>query len=182
MSILEIFLIGVGLSMDAVAVSMTNGMVYRKRGWSQKIWMPIYFGLFQFLMSVLGYYASVFLADVIRRYAGLVIFVILGVIGGKMIRDGIQDPGGEETKVDLTHKILFFQAIATSIDAFAVGIGFQAMQIPAVCPSLLIGATTFGLSFAAIWVGEKFGTMLENKAQILGGAILILIGIKSLLS
>ena len=180
MGFLEIFLIGVGLSMDAVAVSMTNGMVYRE-GWSRKIWMPIYFGFFQFLMPVLGYYASGFLANVISQYAGIVIFVILGVIGGKMIKDGFG--GGEESveKASLTHKILFFQAIATSIDAFAVGIGFQAMQLAAFGPSLLIGVTTFCLSLAAIFVGEKFGIFLENKAQILGGIILVLIGVKALL-
>ena len=180
MGILEIFLIGVGLSMDAVAVSMTNGMVYRNESWRRKMLMPVYFGFFQFLMPILGYFAGGLFAQIINRYSGIVIFVILGIIGGKMIKDGVR--GGEEESegTSMTHKILIFQAIATSIDAFAVGIGFQAMQMTVIAPSLLIGLTTFCLSIAAIFIGQKFGTVLENKAQILGGVILVIIGVKAL--
>lgn len=180
MSLFEIMLIGVGLSMDAVAVSMTNGMVYKNMKASKKMLMPVYFGFFQFLMPIVGFYVGGIFAEVITKYAGIVVFIILGFVGGKMIKDGIQGLDEDENGVALTHKILFFQAIATSIDAFAVGIGFKAMNSNILSTSLLIGITTFVLSTVAIKVGKKFGTIFENKATIMGGVILVIIGLKSL--
>ena len=116
------------------------------------------------------------------RYSGIVIFVILGIIGAKMIKEGVEDLRKHEVcpaKI-MTLKILFFQAIATSIDAFAVGIGFSAVGIGIFRPSAIIGAVTVFIVVAAIFIGRRFGNMLGCRAEILGGMILAVIGIKAL--
>lgn len=207
MSLIEIILIGIGLSMDAVAVSMTNGMVYTGSSKAKTYSMPIFFGVFQGLMPLIGYFAGGLFASVISQYACFLVFAILGFIGGKMIKDGIehikeekqdeahansehavQSSEGEvrekaeepqEVKV-LTYKMLFIQAIATSIDAFAVGIGFSVIQVNILPAISIIAITTALCSLAAIFVGKKFGDLLGSKSEILGGTILVLIAIKAL--
>lgn len=185
MNILDIALIGVGLSMDAFAVSISNGMVYRGLTRSRQAAMPIFFGGFQILMPLLGYSVGSLFAEWIDRYAGILILLILGFIGGKMIWDGFHDDGEECTQTsadNLSWKVLFLQAIATSIDAFAVGVGFSAVGVAVVPASLLIGLVTFTLCWVAIAIGKAFGALLEDKAQIVGGIILVLIGVKNFLA
>ena len=163
MGLTDILLIGAGLAMDAAAVSMTNGMVYKN-------------------LNKLTYYAGGLFAEIMTRYSGIVIFVILGIIGAKMIKEGVEDLRKHEVcpaKI-MTLKILFFQAIATSIDAFAVGIGFSAVGIGIFRPSAIIGAVTVFIVVAAIFIGRRFGNMLGCRAEILGGMILAVIGIKAL--
>lgn len=185
MSLIEVILVGIGLSMDAIAVSISNGMVYRTAPLQKKLAMPLSFGIFQAIMPLAGYFAGGLFADVITKYSGIVIFVILGVIGGKMIKDGIchsDDTTSEESK--LSYKMILIQAVATSIDAFAVGVGFAAggMTMADIYYSVsLIGIITLLLSLWAIFIGRRFGSMLGSKAEILGGAILVIIGIKALL-
>ena len=182
MSLTDILLIGAGLAMDAAAVSMTNGMVYKNLNKLTYISMPVFFGVFQMLMPVMGYYAGGLFAEIMTRYSGIVIFVILGIIGAKMIKEGVEDLRKHEVcpaKI-MTLKILFFQAIATSIDAFAVGIGFSAVGIGIFRPSAIIGAVTVFIVVAAIFIGRRFGNMLGCRAEILGGMILAVIGIKAL--
>ncbi len=182
MTILDIALIGVGLSMDAFAVSISNGMVYRGLTKGYRAAMPVFFGGFQILMPLLGYSLGSLFAAWIDRYAGILILLILGFIGGKMIWDGVHKDGEECTQTsadNLSWQVLFLQAIATSIDAFAVGVGFSAMRVAVVPASLLIGVITFTLCWVAIAIGKAFGTLLEDKAQIVGGIILVLIGIKN---
>ena len=182
MGLTDILLIGVGLAMDAAAVSMTNGMVYKNLNKLTYISMPVFFGVFQMLMPVMGYYAGGLFAEIMTRYSGIVIFVILGIIGAKMIKEGVEDLRKHEVcpaKI-MTLKILFFQAIATSIDAFAVGIGFSAVGIGIFRPSAIIGAVTVFIVVAAIFIGRRFGNMLGCRAEILGGMILAVIGIKAL--
>lgn len=183
MSLLDILMIGVGLSMDAAAVSMTNGMVYRNLNKMVYALMPVSFGVFQMIMPIAGYYAGGIFSDIITEYSGIVIFVILGIIGGKMIKEGIGDIRRDEVcpVKRMTAGVLFFQAVATSIDAFAVGIGFSAAGINVWAPSALIGLTTFLIVIAAILIGRKFGDMLGCRAEILGGVILVIIGIKALI-
>ena len=176
MSVWEVIMIGIGLSMDAAAVSMTNGMVYPKTCRTKILSMPLFFGGFQALMPLLGYYASGVFADFLSRYSG----IILGVIGCKMVYDGLHPQLEEETDCSLTYRMLLLQAVATSIDAFAVGVGFSAMQVNIVQAVSIIGVTTLVCSFLSIAIGKKFGNMLGNKAQILGGMILIIIGIKGM--
>ena len=180
MSIWEIIMIGIGLSMDAAAVSMTNGMVYPKTCRTKILSMPLFFGGFQALMPLLGYFASGVFADFLSRYSGIIVLIILGVIGGKMVYDGLHPRKEEETGCSLTYRMLLIQAVATSIDAFAVGVGFSAMQVNIVQAVSIIGVTTLVCSFIATAIGKKFGNMLGNKAQILGGLILIIIGIKGM--
>ena len=177
----EIIMIGIGLSMDAAAVSMTNGMVYPKTCSSKILSMPLLFGGFQALMPLLGYYASGVFADFLSLYSGIIILIILGAIGVKMVYDGLHPQMEEATSCSLTYRMLLIQAVATSIDAFAVGVGFSAMQVNIVQAVSIIGVTTLVCSFLAIAIGKKFGNMLGNKAQILGGLILIIIGIKGML-
>ena len=180
MSVWEVIMIGIGLSMDAAAVSMTNGMVYPKTCRTKILSMPLFFGGFQALMPLLGYYASGVFADFLSRYSGIIVLIILGVIGCKMVYDGLHPQLEEVTDCSLTYRMLLLQAVATSIDAFAVGVGFSAMQVNIVQAVSIIGVTTLVCSFLSIAIGKKFGNMLGNKAQILGGMILIIIGIKGM--
>lgn len=218
MGLIEIILIGIGLSMDAVAVSMTNGMVYKDAGKAKTYAMPILFGLFQGLMPLIGYFTGGLFADVISQYASILVFIILGFIGGKMLKDGIEHIKEEkeqakekqeqkntlvdetmvdevttqeevaitvevqetEEKKELTYKMLFIQAIATSIDAFAVGIGFSAMQVDILLAAGIITFTTAICSLLAIFIGKKFGDLLGSKSELLGGAILVFLAIKAL--
>lgn len=184
MAIIEIMLIGTGLAMDAVAVSMTNGMVYKGLKTRDYVAMPLLFGLFQALMPLLGYGAGSLFSSFISRYAGVVIFVILGIIGGKMLKEGL-----EHRKVSkdvcpvkwLSWKILFFQAIATSIDAFAVGVGFSALRVDILEAVVIIAVVTAILTSGAIFMGRKFGDILGCQAEMMGGIILVLIGVKAII-
>lgn len=180
MNILEIILIGIGLSMDAVAVSMTNGMVYKNMTKGKEISMPIFFGLFQGIMPLLGFYAGSLFTVFISRYSGITTLIILGLIGGKMIKDSFEH---EDARKDLklTYRVLLFQAFATSIDAFAVGVSFCATGANIQLAAPIIAITTLICSMLAILIGKQFGNMLGSKAQLFGGVILILIGIKSIL-
>lgn len=179
MGIIEIVLIGVGLAMDAVAVSMTNGMVYRNLKIRQYLAMPILFGLFQALMPLLGNFAGSLFADIIEKYAGIVILLILGVIGGKMLKEGIEHMGEDKAhpeahvgratsaaagKGNLTLSVLIFQAVATSIDAFAVGVGFSAMRVDIISAVTVIAIVTAIMVVAAILIGKKFGDILGSRA------------------
>lgn len=182
MGIFEVILIGVGLSMDAVAVSMTNGMVYQGISTRKLLAMPLFFGVFQALMPLLGYFAGSLFAFFIQKYAGILILAILGLIGAKMVKDGWshKEAGHCVVKV-FTYQILLMQAIATSIDAFAVGVGFAAQGTEIGCAVGIIGVTTFVLSLISIFIGKKFGDLLGAKAEIVGGLILIAIGVKAVL-
>lgn len=179
MSILEIIFIGVGLSMDAAAVSISNGIAFPNMERRFKILMPVFFGLFQGVMPLLGYFAGGLFADIIQKYAGIVTFVILGFIGGKMIYDGVKGEEDEEPdKFGLG--VLISQSIATSIDAFAVGVSFVAGSVNIFSAAPVIAVTTFLFSIFAMMLGKKVGEMLGSKAQIFGGAVLAFIGIKAL--
>lgn len=179
MTIFEIILIGTALSMDAFAVCIASSMVYTNMTASKKLSMPIAFGLFQGLMPIAGFYLGGFFSPFIEKWSGLVSLLILGIIGVNMIREGFC-PEGECEKKTLTFNVLIFQAIATSIDAFAVGVSFAASGANIWLSSPIIAVTTFILSLVAIFLGNKAGEKLGNKAEILGGLILIIIGIKAM--
>lgn len=182
MGLWEIILIGIGLSMDAATVAMTNGMVYRHPKINQDLAIPLLFGGFQGLMPLIGYFAGGLFAHLITQYANILIFIILGIIGGKMLLDGIRpDKAKEKPVATLTYKTLALQAIATSIDAFAVGIGFSAVQVNIYYAVLIIGITTALISWLAIYIGRRFGDLFESKSQIFGGIILLIIAFKAIL-
>ena len=180
MSLTEIAVIGVGLAMDAAAVSMTNGMCYSLTK-KDRAAMILFFGIFQGIMPLLGFFAGSVFQSWITRYSGIVIFLILGLIGGNMVRESFCRETDCAVSKKLTLSVLFFQAIATSIDAFAVGVGFCAVQV-AILPAVsLISVITAVTVLFAIIIGRKFGDIFESRAELLGGVILIIIGVKGLL-
>lgn len=179
MSFIEIILIGIALSMDAFAVSVAASMSYNDLTKAKKLSMPVAFGLFQGIMPILGYYLGSLFSSFIEKYAGVISLVILGVIGINMIRESFA-PEAEREHKTLTIRVLLIQAVATSIDAFAVGVSFAAHGAKIYISSLIIAVTTFLLSLAAVALGEKAGKKLGGRAEIIGGIILIIIGVKAL--
>lgn len=177
MGIVEIILIGVGLSMDAVCVSMSNGMCYKAK-LKQAFLIALTFGIFQGIMPIIGYYGGSLFADQIRGIDHWIALILLAIIGGKMIADGIKKDEESSCSLKLTVKILLVQGVATSIDALAVGVSFAAMEVNIWVSAMIIVACTFILSLIAVFVGKKVGTKLNSKAEIFGGVILVLIGLK----
>ena len=187
MSFLQILLIGVSLSMDAMAVSVSNSLAYAKCTRAKKLAMPLFFGLFQFAMPVVGYFAAGFLKDFISGFSRYLIFAIFFILGGKMLYEAVKELAVTECiyepQKDLTYKMLVVQAVATSIDAFAIGVGFVAegMDILSMLWAAgIIGLVTVVICLGAVFVGRRFGTVLGGKAQILGGIILIILAVKAL--
>lgn len=180
MTFLELILIGVGLSMDAAAVSISNALAYPRLSRRAKCSMPVLFGLFQGLMPMLGYAAGGLCAYFIQQYAGYVTFFILAFIGGKMILDALHCDGEGPCAPKFTLRVVVMQAVATSIDAFAVGVGLCAVDVSLWLAVPVIALTTFFCCCAALLLGRRFGRLLGAKATIFGGLILVLIGIKAL--
>ena len=184
MGIMEMILLGTGLAMDAFAVSITNVLGYKNLRKRDKFAIPVAFGIFQGLMPLLGFFACGLFSDFISKYAGIVTLLVLGYIGGNMIYESYKESKEEHEEEILEDKfnvkVLIMQAIATSIDAFAVGVSLAARQAPIFAASTIICITTCILCFVAIYIGKKFGEVLGERAQIFGGIILILIGIKAI--
>lgn len=183
MGIPEIIMLGLALSMDAFAVTISNAFAYPKLSRIRQASMPIAFGVFQFLMPVIGYCLGQLVSEIITQYAGIITFVILGFIGGKMIWDAFHEDDDEKTpsKNTLAFPVLLFQAVATSIDALAVGVSFAALEVNMLLAVSLIGITTALTCAVALLIGKRFGHALGSKATIIGGIVLIAIGLKSLI-
>jgi len=179
MELFEILLTGVALSMDACAVSMTNSMIHRQKS-LRLVEMAFWFGLSQGLMPVFGYLLGGAFADVISVMGKYIVVFIFCAIGGKMLQEAFMKDDPTDSVKELTHRLLLLQAFATSIDAFAIGVGFSAGGADIILAACVIAITTFLLSLAAVLIGRVFGDMLGKKAEGLGGLILILLGIKSL--
>lgn len=179
MGFIELFLIAVGLSMDAFAVSVCKGLSVKKVGVKHAALAGLYFGGFQFLMPVTGYLLGFRFESVIETVDHWVAFVLLAFIGGNMIKESFGK--AEELNDDFGVKTMLLMAIATSIDALAVGITFAFLEVQILPAAGLIGVTTFLLSFAGIYIGNAFGTRYKSKAELAGGIILVLIGVKILL-
>ena len=184
MSFLELLLIGVGLSMDAFAVAICQGLCMPKLNWRYTTEIAIFFGSFQALMPFLGWALGSQFAGYIQNIDHWVAFALLGVIGGHMIRDALA-PEEEEVACAvaqrLDHKRLFLMAIATSIDALAVGVTFAFLKVQIIPAVSFIGITTFVISCAGVLIGNRFGARYKSKAELAGGVVLILMGIKILL-
>ena len=179
MGFIELFLIAVGLSMDAFAVSVCKGLSVKKVGVKHAALAGLYFGGFQFLMPVIGYLLGFRFESVIENIDHWVAFVLLAFIGGNMIKESFGK--AEELNDDFGVKTMLLMAIATSIDALAVGITFAFLEVQILPAAGLIGVTTFLLSFAGIYIGNVFGARYKSKAELAGGIILVLIGVKILL-
>ncbi len=183
MDIISVFLTGCGLAMDAFSVAVTDGITLKKPKLIQTVKIALFFGFFQFLMPCLGYlFASIF-SRFIESCAPWIAFVLLSFIGIKMISETLGTKEDVPAENPLSFKALTILAIATSIDALAVGVVFATsmMTLPIVIlSSLLIGVITFIISFAGVYIGAKCGDILGNKAEIAGGLVLVAIGIKIL--
>lgn len=186
MGILEILMLAVGLSMDAFAVSICKGLCMRKATLKSQAICGAWFGGFQGLMPLIGFFLGTLFASAIQAFDHWVAFVLLALIGGNMIKEAFSketvdscDISGE---ADLSVKTMFVMAVATSIDALAVGISLaMAGNVNIWLAVVLIGAVTFVLSAVGVKVGNVFGSRYEKKAQFCGGVILILLGLKILL-
>ena len=179
---LSILLIGVSLSMDAFAISVTNGMTLAKPFRIRyAVWMGGYFGGFQFLMPLLGFLLGSGVKGYVEAWGPYISFFLLAFIGGKMIFDNVR-PGEEEAGMTaLSHPKLLMMAVATSIDALAVGVSFAFMEDVSLLPSCaLIGCTTFVLSIAGALIGSRIPGLSSRKAGLIGGVVLIAIGVKLL--
>lgn len=180
MGLIELFLIAVGLSMDAFAVSVCKGFAMPKCTFKKAAIVGLWFGGFQALMPAIGYILGAQFQEAIASIDHWIAFVLLALIGGNMIHEAL-DNDEEEADASLDVKTMFLLAVATSIDALAIGITFAFLKvniIPAVC---FIGIVTFIISFAGVKIGNVFGVRYKNKAEIVGGVILILLGLKILL-
>ena len=180
MGLIELFLIAVGLSMDAFAVSVCKGLAMPKCTFKKVAIVGLWFGGFQALMPAIGYVLGAQFQEAIASIDHWIAFVLLALIGGNMIHEAL-DNDEEEADASLDVKTMFLLAVATSIDALAIGITFAFLKvniIPAVC---FIGIVTFIISFAGVKIGNVFGARYKNKAEIVGGIILILLGLKILL-
>jgi putative Mn2+ efflux pump MntP len=174
--------------MDAFAVTISNAFCFPDAPLRRLLAMPLLFGLFQGVMPLLGYFAGSFAAEFIETYAGIISLVILGFIGGKMIRDGVvalrsatsSGVACERSVTSLLLRTLLLQAVATSIDAFVVGVGFLAGGANIALAAPLVAATTALCCVVALFLGKRFGVLLGDRAQIVGGVVLVLIGIKAL--
>ena len=190
MGIIDILLTGVGLSMDAAAVSMTNGMNESKMKLPKILLIALFYGVAQGVMPLIGYYAGSLFATAVAKIAPWLALVLLGFIGGKMIFEAIcelkKEKNGEQPKEakPLSLGSLAVQALATSIDALAVGISLVALDksgalaVNIFVAVSMIAASTFIISLVSVFIGKKFGELLSDKAELVGGLILVAIGLK----
>lgn len=197
MGLLEIFLLGVALATDAFSVTISNTFAFDDHRFSRLMRMPLFFGLFQFGMPLAGYFVGGIAAELIEKYAGMVSLVILGFIGSNMLYSGykaLKEDASEEDEeeaqqgaqqeaqqgaITLSYGKLVFQAVATAIDAFAVGVSFRAHSVDILVASALFGIITAILCTIALFIGKKLGSLLGDRAEMVGGIVLILIGLKA---
>lgn len=180
MSFLEILLISIGLAMDAFAVSVCKGLAMTKMNWKKATIIGLYFGIFQAIMPIIGYYLGESFQGLVTSIDHWIIFGLLIFIGGNMIKEAL-DKEKQEVNDNIDIKTMTILAIATSIDALAVGITLAFLEINLILSVSLIGIITFILSVIGVKIGNQFGTKYEKKAEFVGGLILILIGVKILL-
>ena len=188
MGLLEILMLGMALATDAFSVTISNTFAFDDHKFSRLVRMPLFFGFFQFGMPFAGYFVGGIAANLIEKYAGIVSLVILGFIGSNMLYSGYkafrEDASEEEEEsqqdaTTLSFGKLIFQAIATAIDAFAVGVSFRAHSVDILVASALFGIITAILCTIALFIGKKLGLLLGDRAEMVGGVVLILIGLKA---
>ena len=181
MGLFEIIIIAFGLSMDALAVSITLGLSIEKLKIKECVIPGIYFGTFQAFMPLIGYFASLNFSNQIQHLDHWVAFVLLGFIGGKMIKDSFEKKQERTNENSFKFVKMLLLAIATSIDALMVGITFAFFEINIFKTITIIGLTTFVISIYGVIMGKVFGIFLKSKAEFIGGFVLVLLGIKILI-
>lgn len=176
--VIQSFFLGIGLAMDACAVSMTNGMNENKMRFAKICFISFMFGLFQALMPLIGYFVGHVFIEYIENIIPWIALVILSFLGIKMLIDAFKKDKDEEVK-RITFKVIFFQAIATAIDALSVGVTISDYSISnALIAASIIAIVTFIICIGAHYIGKAFGDKFGSKAQIVGGIILIIIGLE----
>ena len=188
MGFISIFMTGIGLSMDAFAVSLAKGICLKEDELKYSLRVSLFFGGFQALMPLLGWWVGRYFESYIKSFDHWIAFILLGIIGGKMLIEAIKelnsskdgDIKAECERDEFSYKKLTVLAIATSIDALAVGVSFAFLSVSIIPSITIIGITTFVLSFFAVFLGKKLGEYMQSYAEIIGGIILIAIGIKIL--
>ena len=181
----ELFILAIGLSMDAFAVSICKGLGMQKATWKAELTCGVWFGGFQALMPLIGFFLGAIFAEAIEAFDHWVAFGLLVLIGINMLKEAFEKKDGCECEcgnADLSVKTMFVMAVATSIDALAVGVSLaMAGNVNIFLAVVLIGITTCVLSAAGVKIGNVFGAKYEKKAQLAGGVILVLLGVKILL-
>lgn len=180
MGLLDLFLVAVGLSMDAFAVSICKGLSVQKANVRQSVIVGLYFGGFQAGMPLLGYFLGRQFSHLITAYDHWIAFVLLGIIGVNMIREAL-DKEVEQTSASFGPRAMLPMAVATSIDALAVGVSFAFLKIDIISAVTFIGIITFIFSAVGVKIGNIFGAKFKSKAELAGGLILIFMGTKILL-
>lgn len=180
MELFEIIVIAIGLAMDAFAVSVCKGLSMKKIDWKKTIIIAVYFGAFQALMPVLGYFLGSSFSAFVQKVDHWIAFILLSIIGVNMIKESTDDEV-EKRNDNVDFKTMVVLAIATSIDALAVGVTFAFFEVNILLAISIIGIITFILSIFGVIIGNKFGDKFQNKAELIGGIILIIIGVKILL-
>ena len=180
MDLLTLLTLAVGLSMDAFAVSICKGLAMREKVLGKGVIIGLWVGGFQALMPIIGFFLGTQFKDQITSIDHWIAFILLGLIGINMVKESLSD---EEENADASIEIkeMFMLAVATSIDALAVGITFAFLNVHIVSAASMIGVCTFLISFAGVKIGNIFGTKYKSKAELAGGIILILLGFKILL-
>ena len=179
MNLLEIFLISIGVAMDAFAVAICKGLAIRKINIKKAIIIGLYFGIFQAVMPTLGYLLGTTFKDLIFKIDHWIALLLLSSIGINMIKESFNKDDSYNDSLEISTMLVL--SIATSIDALAVGITFACLKVNIIFPVIIIGIITCIISIIGTLIGKKFGNKLDSKAEIFGGTILILLGIKILL-
>lgn len=180
MDAFQVILLAIGLSMDAFAVAVTLGLGLRKVTKRDIFTVGMYFGIFQGLMPLIGFYTARWFADAIMAFDTWLVFALLTFLGGKMIVSAVSDEDEVPVEISLTMKVMIPFALATSIDALAVGVSFAFLTVNVAFAVLMIGLITLFISMAGVKIGNVFGAKYKRKATLAGGLILILIGLRVL--
>lgn len=179
MGIIELLVLAVGLSMDAFAVSVCKGLTLKKMDWKKAVIAGLYFGGFQALMPTIGYLLGIQFSHLIGNFDHWIAFILLTIIGINMIRESRSE--SEKLNDSFSVRTMLLLAVATSIDALAVGVTFAFLNVNIIPAVTIIGITTFAFSVVGIKIGNVFGQKYKSKAELAGGVILILIGLKILI-
>jgi len=182
MNFVTILGIALALAMDAFAVSVASGITIRNLRVRHALMIATSFGLFQAVMPIIGWFGGVWLRRCVGCADRWIAFWLLTLIGVKMVYESFKIEAVEKKSDPLDVYVLFALSIATSIDALAAGISFAVLDVSIVTPVLVIGAVTFVLSFAGVWIGERFGHFFERRMELVAGLLLIAIGLKILLT
>ncbi len=181
MDMITILFIALGLALDSFSVSITSGLTIKHFKINNALRIAMFFGFFQAIMPVMGWLAGINIIDIISGIDHWVAFGLLSLIGCRMIYEAIQTESSRKIINPLNVNVLLMLSVATSIDALAVGLGLSFLKIFIVTPAIIIGITTFLLSFLGVFVGKRFGHFFENKIEVVGGLVLVGIGIRILI-